>query len=166
MTDFKLALSAFHKKLFIGIAALFVFSLALYIIFYPGSRKLFLFESLDKNAVYAEARYIPKKHFRSSIRFFTDELLLGPESDRYRPLFAKGTRALDFFKGTDGVLYINLNEKAVLQSGSSSATHTACKLLAQNLRKNYNVRNIQITIMGNEIYAYEGGKSRFYKKSR
>ena len=119
MIDFKLTISTLHKKLFIAIAALFVFSLALYIIFYPGSRKLFLFESLDKSAVYAEARYIPRKHFRSSMRFFTDELLLGPQSDRYRPLFAQGTRALDFFKGADGVLYVNLNEKAVLQNGSS-----------------------------------------------
>ena len=166
MIDFTLTISTLHKKLFIAIAALFVFSLALYIIFYPGSRKLFLFESLDKSALYAEARYIPRKHFRSSMRFFTYELLLGPQSDRYRPLFAQGTRALDFFKGADGVLYVNLNEKAVLQNGSSSATHTACKLLAQNLRKNYNVHAIEITMMGHEIYVYEGGKSRFYEKNR
>ncbi|WP_428768542.1 hypothetical protein V1L52_07875 [Treponema sp. HNW] len=144
------------KGLFLAITiAAFVFSFVFYLVFYPGTKKLFLFESLDNTDLYAESRFIPRNRTGSSLEYFCDELLLGPLSDRYRPLFARGTGMRAFLKKRGGTLYIDLNEKALFQSGISSEPKTGCRLLEQNIRKNYNsVDNIVITMMGREIYGY------------
>lgn len=140
--------------------AFFLCSLILYAVFYPGTKKLFLFESLnpqsaDGTALYAEKRFIPRSRTKLSVEYFCDELLLGPFTDRYRPLFAAGTKGRVFFNKRKKTLYIDLNEGALFQDSVSSDTKKACALLEQNIRKNYNsVDNIVITMMGHEIYTY------------
>jgi len=88
------------------------------------------------------------------VRWFTEDLLLGPQTDRYRPLFPIGTKLVSFFKGNDGTVYIDLSEEAALQKRTSSQTAVACKLLEQNLRKNYNMHKISISIGGHTVYEY------------
>ena len=140
--------------------AFFFCSLILYVTFYPGTKKLFLFESLnlqasDGAALYAEKRFIPRSRTKSSVEYFCDELLLGPFTDRYRPLFASGTKARVFFNKRKKTLYIDLNEGALFENAGSSDTKKACTLLEQNIRKNHNsIDNIVITMMGHEIYKY------------
>lgn len=145
--------------------AFFLCSLILYAVFYPGTKKLFLFESLDlqsfdsrsrgKTPVYAEKRFIPRTRTKSSVEYFCDELLLGPFTDRYRPLFAEGTKGRVLFNKRKNTLYIDLNEGALFRNAVSSDTKKACALLEQNIRKNYNsIDNIVITMMGHEIYKY------------
>ena len=161
------AVSRNGKGLFFTVlCASFIFSFVSYLIFYPGTPKLFLFESLDIQSdvksdmqtagkIYAEKRFIPRNRTKPSLEYFCDELLLGPIGDRYRPLFAPGTKMRTFFKKRGGTVYIDLNEGALFQAGVSSNTKKACYLLEQNIRKNYNsVGNIVITMMGHEIYKY------------
>lgn len=140
-------------KIFLPLCiVLFLISLIFCILFSPGTRKLFIYESIDGDTLYSEAHYIPRKPVQGDIAYFVDELLLGPTSDRYRPLFATGTKALSCFIGEDKTLYINLSEEAVFQKGKSSKTSTACYLLEKNVLKNYNaVDNIIIFMMGNRV---------------
>ncbi|MGI5173952.1 GerMN domain-containing protein [Treponema sp. OMZ 840] len=151
----RIPLNKIHRILSVCAIFSFVLSFTLYLIFYPGTKKLLLFESLDKNGVYAENCFIPRKPVQSSLMYFTEELLAGPKNDRYRPLFPAGTKILSFFKGKDGTLYINLNGEALLQKRTSSETAAACKLLEQNIQKNYNsADNIMIAILGHKVYEY------------
>jgi len=143
-----------QRALLIVLIFSFVLSLVLYLAFYPGTRKLFLFESLDRRGVFAESRFIPRTHPYAQVRWFTEDLLLGPQTDRYRPLFPIGTKLVSFFKGNDGTVYIDLSEEAALQKRTSSQTAVACKLLEQNLRKNYNMHKISISIGGHTVYEY------------
>ncbi len=136
-------------------ACLFVLSFVLYAVFNSDTKKLLLFESLDKKGIYAEICVVPKQEPRSSLEYFCSELLLGPKTDRYRPLFADGTRALSVFKGIDGVLYINLNKEALLQNGTASQTLRACELLEKNMKKNaYAAGNVIIAVSGQKVYEY------------
>ncbi len=143
----------FPKKILMYVVVgVFIVSLTLYFVFSPGSRATFIFESMDNDVLYLEHRYIPRNTAQESISYFVDELLLGPISNRYKPLFANGTRALSCFVNEDNVLYINLNEKAIFQEDESSETLFACELLKKNVLKNYKyVDNIKVFIMGNLI---------------
>ena len=143
-----------ERALLGALASLFVLSLIFYLVFYPGTRKLFLFESLDRSGVFAESRFIPRNHPHGQARRFTEDLLLGPQTDRYRPLFPIRTKLVSFFKGKDGTVYIDLSEEAALQKGTSSETLAACRLLEQNLRKNYNMHKICVSISGHTVYEY------------
>lgn len=146
--------SKLQRALLLVLIFSFVLSLILYLAFYPGTRKLFLFESLDKKGTFAESRFIPRDHPYTQAHWFTEDLLLGPQTDRYRPLFPIGTKLVSFFKGNDGTVYVDLSEEAALQKRTSSQTAAACKLLEQNLRKNYNMHKISISIAGHKVYEY------------
>ncbi len=140
-----------QKIALIAIIALFI-SILFYILGSPGKKATFLFESMDSNSLYAEYRYIPSDSVQGDIQYFVDELLLGPLSNRYKPLFALGTRTLSCFLSEDSTLYINLNEKALFASNSSSETINACELLKKNVLKNYKyVDTIKVFIMGNLV---------------
>ncbi len=139
------------KILLLG-AAILIISLALYIVFYPGQRAVLLFESMDDSKLYSEHRYIPRGTAQGDLHYFVDELLLGPTSDRYKPLFAHGTKALSCFLNDENILYIHLNENALFSGNSSSDTVFACELLKINVLKNYKyVDNIRVFIMGNLV---------------
>ncbi len=133
----------------------FVFSCAMYVLFYPGTKKLLLFESLDKNGIYAETCFVPYEKAQSDLDYITAELLLGPKTDRYRPLFSPGTKTLSLFKGRGGTVYVNLNKDALLQNGTASQTLAACKLLERNIRKNCGgTGSVVIAISGRKVYEY------------
>ena len=67
-----------QRALLIVLIFSFVLSLVLYLVFYPGTRKLFLFESLDRPGVCAESRFIPCTHPYAQVRRFTEDL--GPST--------------------------------------------------------------------------------------
>ncbi len=130
----------------------FVVSVIFYLAFYPGKRVVLLFESMDSNSLAIEHRYIPSDVVQGEIAYFVDELLLGPVSNRSKPLFANNTRAISCFLTEDNVLYINLNEKALFSGNSSSETLIACDLLKKNVLKNYKyVDTVEVFIMGNMV---------------
>ncbi len=141
------------KKAFILITAfVLVISSVLYAIFSPGIRVELMFESMDSKTLYTESRYIPRNTAQTDIQYYVDELLLGPISNRYKPLFANGTRALSCFLNEENILYINLNENALIQGNGSSNAVFACELLKKNVLKNYkHVDNVRVFIMGNLV---------------
>ncbi len=140
------------KVFMLIVAFVLVLSLTLFIVFFPGSRASFIFESMDSDTLYTEIRFIPRNTAQGNIGYFVDELLLGPHSNRYKPLFANGTRALSCFLNEENTLYINLNEKALLVDNESTDTLFACELLKKNVLKNYkHVDTIKVFIMGNLV---------------
>ncbi len=127
-------------------------SLTVFLINSPGKRAIFIFESMDSNRLYSEHRYIPNDTLQGELQYYVDELLLGPISNRYKPLFAHGTKTLSCFLTEDNILYIHLNEKALFQGNSSSETLKACELLKKNVLKNHKyVDSIRVFIMGNLV---------------
>ena len=130
----------------------FIFSLVFYLIQTNSNRRIFLFESLDDDKVHIEIRYLPKIEKEKQIQQYIDELLLGPLHDRYRPLFSRNTKILSCFQ-RDNVLYLDLSEEAILQSGISSETIKAVELLEKNIKKNFhNINEVILFMMGVEVY--------------
>ncbi len=144
--------NSFERKILFVVIALFTVSCAFYIFFNTGSKTIFIFESMDSESLYCETRYVPRDNIQGDLHFFVDELLLGPISNRYRPLFANDTKVLSCFLSEEGTLYINLNENALFAGNESSKTTLAVDLLKKNVLKNYKyVDNIDVFIMGNLV---------------
>lgn len=138
------------------LAALIV-SLAFILNRKADNRFVFLFESLDDSELHIETRYVNTVPDESDVNCFINELLLGPMTNRYRPLFAKGTLLQSCFV-RDGVLYVDLTDEALLKSGSSSETERACALLKENVQRNFRqISDIKVFISGIEAYKEEEG---------
>ena len=113
---------------------------------------VFVFQSLDDNKTHFEIRYLPKVSKEERVKQYIDDLLLGPINDRYRPLFAIGTKINSCFI-RDKILYIDLSGEAVLQNGISSDTKTAVELLKLNITKNFGgIDDVILFMMGQEVY--------------
>ncbi len=151
LTEIKKSMTI-NKAFIIIVSFVVLFSLLFFIVFYPGKRAAFIFESMDSDYLYIEHRYIPRDSAQGDISYFVDELLLGPISNRYKPLFVNGTRAVSCFLAEDKTLYIDLNEKALLPGKTTSDTIYACELLKKNVLKNHKyVDTIKVFIMGNLV---------------
>lgn len=140
-------------------SAIFVTALVISLIFISArkadGRYVFLFESLDDADVHVEVRYINTVPDGDEITCYLNDLLLGPSTNRYRPLFASGTTLRSCFL-RNGTLFIDLSGEAMLQAGASSETERACSLLKENITSNFSrVDDIQIFILGNEVYREE-----------
>lgn len=150
-----------EKLLPISCVVLFLVSLIFYLIFSSETQKIFIYESINSDdQLYFEARHIPKEPVQGDIAYFVDELLLGPITARYRPLFGPNTKVLFCFIGADKTLYINLSEEALFQKENSSETFISYELLKKNILTNYNtIDNVIIFMMGNRVYDYSVKKS-------
>lgn len=116
-------------------------------------RRIFVFESYDTAEKSMEVRYLHKKEGEEAVREFVEELLLGPETDRYIRLFPYGTKLISCFI-RDGILYTDLSEEAALSMDGTSETYKACTLLRENVMKNFgDLKDYRIFMMGNEVYA-------------
>ena len=120
---------------------------------YDSVRRIFIFESYDTAEKSMEVRYLHKKEGEEAVREFVEELLLGPESDRYIRLFPYGTKLLSCFI-RDGILYTDLSEEGALSREGTSDTEKACALLKENVMRNFSgIKDYRIFMMGNEVYA-------------
>ena len=82
------------KKIFAAaIAVIFLFSAAAYFIKTPGSRYVFRFQSVDSGRANVEWRLLPRRKGSQKTALYVEELLLGPKTERARPVFSPGTRA-------------------------------------------------------------------------
>ena len=148
-------LSKNSKKLIILASILlliFITSLIFYFVAIKSKRMVFIFQSLDDNKTHFEIRYLPKVAKEQRVKQYIDDLLLGPINDRYRPLFAIGTKINSCFI-RDKILYIDLSGEAVLQNGISSDTKTAVELLKLNITKNFSgIDDVILFMMGQEVY--------------
>ena len=151
-------LSKNSKKLIILASILFLIfltSLIFYLVELKSNKMIFIFQSLDDDKTHFEIRYLPQVEKEQRIKQYIDDLLLGPITDRYRPLFADGTKINSCYV-RDKILYIDLSEEAVLQKGISSDTKTAVELLKLNITKNFNgINDVILSMMGQEVYTQE-----------
>ena len=118
-------------------------------------RAVMYFTSFGTDDVCTEVQYFPKNPIQGEVAFFVDELLLGPMTNRYKPLFARGTRA-EFCTLEGDTLYVGLSGDALSVSKESADIETGIKLLKVNIVKKFTKINT--------VLVYIGGKS-VYKES-
>lgn len=140
-------------------SSIFIIALTVSIIYIAGqiadNRFVFLFESLTDDNEHVEVRYLNTVPGEDEVTCYTRELLLGPSTNRYRPLFSNKTTVESCFL-RDGTLYVNLSADALVHEGISSETEKACSLLKKNISINFkDVLDIKVFISGIEAYAEE-----------
>ena len=151
LNSIKMNISPFQKILIEVIIFCLFCSIGLYLKNRPGDRYVFAFESMDKNGLWTEERWMPLNTELSKDEFVTEELLLGSQTYRFRPLFKNGTKALFNYRDGDSI-YINLSENAAMQDESASTTQKACELMQFNIKHLVRgIKNVTIFIAGHEI---------------
>ena len=118
------------------VSASFVLSLVLWIISFPGVRYVFMFQSAATGKICMESRYLPRRPVQGKVNCYVDELLLGPLTAEYCPLFTRGTRAQSCFV-RDGILYVDLSDALISESDGASEIGQGMELFRKNILYNY-----------------------------
>ena len=139
------------------IVVAFVLSFCLYNFQTEGVRRLFYFESLDNPGLFAEVRYVvpytEEQSIDEQVEQFANDLLLGPVVNRFKNLFAPGTRIKTCFV-RDGVLYVDITEQALQPNDVTSSIKRGKEIFEKNILKNFpDIRAVDFFIDGK--YAYE-----------
>ena len=122
--------------------AVFIFSATLYFMKTPGRRFLFRFESVDKGKSSLEYRILPHRKGDDAISLYVDELLLGPKTERARPIFSLGTESKFCF----------LREKTLFGTGNAGEIMDGIELFKKNIFKSFpKVKSVEIFIDGKKI---------------
>lgn len=83
-----------------------------------------------------------------SVQAFVDDLLLGPFTNRYKAVMARGTR-VEFCFEKDRVLYLGLSADALKPDAETSDIRGGVELIKENIVKNFtNFNKICIFIDG------------------
>ena len=134
------------------VSASFVLSLVLWMIRFPGIRYVFMFQSAATGKICMESRYLPKDPVQGDVNCYVDELLLGPLTAEYRPLFTRGTRAQSCFE-RGGVLYVDLSDALISESDGASEIRQGMELFRKNILYNFtNIHTIEVFVAGNRAY--------------
>ncbi|MCR5724770.1 MAG: GerMN domain-containing protein [Treponema sp.] len=139
-------------RLFLIIAAV---ALAISFIFYiPGTsakRRIFTFPEIGTEKTVVEVRYLRTPEGMDEVTAFVNELLLGPQTSRVRPLFTRGTNC-SFCFVRDKTLYVDLSANALLEASDSASILEGIRYFKQNIKKNFpSVREIQLYIGGRPV---------------
>lgn len=144
------------KNIIISAALFLVFALSLtvYLVKFPGVRKVFIFQSTDSSSLSIERRYLPPLSGDKKFENYVSELLLGPISEHCMPVFALGTRVLSCFE-REGVLYINLSQDMLVSKGPLSDFRKCISLFEKNIYTNFsNIKKVEVFIEGHKPYEY------------
>ncbi len=113
----------------------------------------------ESEKIVSEIRFLPIIPSQGEIRLFVDELVLGPQTPRLRPLFSLGTSVefcFLFESDEKNVLYVGLSEKAIGEEGSSCDIQRGISLFCQNIRTNFkNIEEIVLFIGGIVVNEYQ-----------
>ena len=127
---------AFPYAAVIVFSGALLFSFCRYLMERPGSRRVFYFESLDTHKISTEIRFLPSKPVQGKEHIFVDELLLGPMTNRFRPLFTQGTKAeFCFVRGR--TMYVGLSKEAVQVTPETADIRKGMELFKKNVLKNF-----------------------------
>lgn len=141
--------------LFFAVLLALVVSVSLYLFFYPGLRRTFIYEPVNGGDLVFEVRYLPANSPQGDLKLYVDELLLGSMTPSCRMLFPAGTKAnACFVKGN--VLYLDLSEEALQIKSNAEVTDftVAAEILRKNIFTNFkNVNIIKLYVGENEVYA-------------
>jgi hypothetical protein len=111
-----------------------------------------MFESSENGKVRMEWRYLPLNPVQGRLHMYVDELLLGPETSRFRPLFSPGTRAESCFK-RGSTLYVDLSDTLLTESGGASEIRKGIGLFRRNILHNFeNIHTVEVFVGGRLAY--------------
>lgn len=134
--------------------AVFVFSATLYFVKTPGRRFLFRFESVDKGKSSLEYRILPHRKGDDAISLYVDELLLGPKTERARPIFSPGTES-EFCFLREKTLFVNLSGELLYRTGNAGEIMAGIELFKKNILKSFpKVKSVEIFIDGKEMLSH------------
>ena len=116
----------------------------------PTNRAVLYFYSYDYDNLCTEVRHLPQNTVQGDEAFFVEELLLGPMTNRYKKLFADGTK-LDFCIRQDDKLYVGLSKMALYNDLDAVSLRVGVETLKLNIVKQFTKINT--------VLVYIDGKS-------
>lgn len=132
------------------IAGVLVFSLAMYLR-NGKQRRTFSFPVIGTEQPVMEVRYLPKNPVQGEIGIYVDELLLGPQSQRARPLFSPGTKNQFCFL-RNRTLYVGLSEDVLYEIPESARIMDGIAYFRKNVLRNFrNVKEVELFIDGKYV---------------
>lgn len=151
----KFSFSAEPKQIILSVLIFLSLALSLLCFFlsYRGSHRTFFFERIDSKGLCIEKRFVPKSPYSDNITAYIQELLLGPQTPRLKPVFSSGTKLISCF-ARKHTLYVNLSRDLLKAEGEVSDLADASGIFKENIFKNFrNIDIIEIYIDG--IHSYE-----------
>lgn len=131
----------------------FLISLLCYVATKKGTRRSFVFPSVDTGDYIVETRNVPKIPGKDSITAYVEEILLGSSVERTKSIFTSGTRLISCFE-EDKVLYVNLSDKALDQGLNVIDIYDGAELLKRNIQQNFKrLKSVEIYVDGHSISA-------------
>lgn len=135
-----------REAIFVAIAAVFLLSLIIYLAKTPMVRYTFRFQSVDSGRNNIEWRFLPGRRGAQKAALYVDELLLGPKTERSRPIFSPGTKA-DFCFERGRTLYVNLTPELLEKSGNASEIMEGMEIFKMNIKRTFpKYREVEIYI--------------------
>lgn len=134
--DLKKRIKGPRDALCVAIAFAFLLSLIIFLAKSRGSRYTFRFQSVDSGRNNIEWRFLPSKRGAQKVSQYVDELLLGPKTERSRPIFSPGTKA-DFCFERGRTLYINLTPDLLVKSGNASEIMEGLEIFKMNIKRTF-----------------------------
>lgn len=117
-----------------------------------GTRRSFIFPSVDDGDYVVETRYLPDNPLKDDITYYIDELLLGSQVERTKLIFAKNTTVLSCFK-KDGILYVNLSNELLNLDDNVIPIKDGIELLKKNIKQNFgHSKTVEIYVDGNGVF--------------
>lgn len=139
-------LSKSQQILAAALAFCFVFSLAAFAAKTRGSRYVFRFQSVDSGRANIEWRFLPRRKGSQKPALYVEELLLGPKTERCRPVFSPGTK-VEFCFERDRVLYVGLSSALLEKTGNASEIMEGIELFKKNVRSAFPlIKKVEIYI--------------------
>lgn len=129
-----------------------IFSLVMFYLNGYSQRRVFLWEHLDKEGLFAENRYFPKNQYLDEVELYVSELLLGPIGERYKSIFASGTKLKSCFL-REQTLYVDLSLDAHFSDKKVSQIREGSEIFKKNIFRNFRkIDKINIYIEGRKIF--------------
>ncbi len=157
-----------RRYIVIAIVAIICLLVSLLIFFQTsrGIRYMFYFESLDDTGLFTEIRYLhpyAKDQTDSElIKQYADDLLLGPVTNRFKNIFASGTR-INACMLRGSTVFVDLSSEALLPDNVTSSIKDGTEIFTYCIKKNFpQVETVEIFING--IRVYENEASEYYSE--
>lgn len=142
---------AFQFTSLILFLAVLIFSAVKFSMNSTDSRYVMYFNSLDTDCLCTEIRFLNDTPHQGKEQFFVEELLLGPMTNRYIPLFNKNTTC-DFCFVRDKCLYVGLSSEALVLNSETEDLKNGLKIFRTNIMKNFkNINTVMMYIDGREV---------------
>ncbi len=133
------------------ILASFLYSFFKFNINTKQDRYILYFNSPNFDELCTETRFLSKNSYQEKEKAFVEELLLGPVTNRYIPLFNKKT-VCEFCFVREKTLYVGISKEALLVSKETAEIKRGIEVFKKNILKNFkNINTIEMYIDGKEV---------------